>query len=75
MPVQRHHLGTGVTPSKREVMMDPLLSKGHMHRPTSAYVPALCPSCKGVGVVQVKYGGDSVVDCEDCQGEGVLYEG
>ena len=53
--------------TKKEILADPLLMKGHRHV-DRAYVEVLCPQCGGYGILH----DDSYTDCEFCGGSGVI---
>lgn len=55
------------TPTKKEVMMDPLLKKGHAHKPRLSE-PDVCPDCKGRGYLA------NEEECSRCGGTGEIYE-
>ena len=50
---------------KRQVMMSPILSKGHAHS-VKKYVPRICHDCKGTGWSTMGF------ECYTCCGEGQL---
>ncbi len=57
--------------TKKEILTDPLLRKGHVHRRRQA-VPKPCPACHGLGTY-----GDferNIHDCELCDASGILWE-
>lgn len=55
------------SPSKKEVMTDPLLRKGHRH-PMRQIEPEVCPDCKGRGYLA------NEEECSRCGGTGEIYE-
>ena len=56
-------------PTKKQVMTDPLLRKGHVHRQSYAE-PDVCPACGGTGFF---VGDNDEEECRTCQGTGEVY--
>lgn len=54
-------------PSKKEILADPILRKGHAHK-MKELTPEVCPDCFGKGVLE------DGEECPTCQGLGVIYE-
>jgi len=54
------------TPTKKDVMTDDILKKGHAHKPKVSE-PDICPYCSGLGTIYD-------MECEACQGTGEIYE-
>ena len=51
--------------TKKQVMTDPILSKGHGH-PVKRSEPKICPDCKGRCYT------DTGMECYTCDGEGEI---
>jgi len=54
--------------ARARVLTDPLLRKGHAH-PKKQRAEAICPFCKGKGVIQLY---PHIEVCPSCEGEGVI---
>lgn len=62
--------------SKKDVMTDPLLKKGHSHKIKMTKEEKICTSCDGVGIYyaecQTCQNGVVQEECPTCGGEGVI---
>jgi DnaJ-class molecular chaperone len=55
--------------TKKDILTDPLLSKGHSHI-LKGHEPDVCPQCGGTGTLDDVYNENI---CPQCEGEGVIY--
>ena len=58
-------------PSKKDVLTDPILRKGHVHKQRVSE-PDVCPDCLGTGTITDRYVG-TTIDCPTCEGSGEIY--
>jgi DnaJ-class molecular chaperone len=55
--------------TKKEIMTDPILKKGHVHKDKKKENPKLCTACKGRGW-DTEAG--KLASCFKCKGEGYI---
>lgn len=55
---------TKVKKKKKDILADPILSKGHPHAEKEILIQ-VCPTCRGFGYVDMN-------DCPECGGAGII---